>query len=358
MGNYPHLRVQRSPDVYIHDQDSCKMEEPPYSDIDTCYDLSRSNSGYHPVRVPFLDYGQSNASPDVVSSAPNYTESELFYGWHEIDKQSNADFEDLCREDNCPEKEHCRQGGNSSGFSYFQKNARIPPARNVHASGNEDGFMPSSSEEDDEVKKEIPSRILPYKESQETNSETVIEVEVPTSGIRIKERDQSAIGTPDSASLQKSPFTRDQAKISLLNRSFNLLRSISCNSSLMSDSSSPWFKMIEYSPDKECENCRRKLCSSSVEKSSTKEYQSQPENTIEMETSTPQGKASTGEDRNSTTPNTNEEADPPSEEKNTTASVSSGSQITMIVKMNVCLKLIRCRRRRTRRIRKKGKTSN
>lgn len=310
--------MQRSPDVYIHDQESCKMEDHPYSDVDTCDALSRSNSGYRAVRVPFFDYGQSNvASPDVVSSAPNYTESELFYGWHEIDK---SDFEDMCREDNCPEKEHCRQRGISSGFSYFQKNAR-----KVHANGNDDGFMPSSMEEDDEVKKEIPSRILPYKESRETNSETVIKVEEPTSRFRIKERDQSAIGTPD----QKSPFTRDQVKISLLNRSFNLLRSISCNSSLMSDSSSPWFKMIEYSPDKECENCRRKLC---IEKSSVEEYQSQPETTLEMETATPQGKASTGEDCNSTTPNTNEEADPTTKEKTTTASVSSGSQITTIVK--------------------------
>lgn len=319
--NYPHLRVQRSPDVYIQDQDSCKMEEPPYSDVDTCDVLSRSNSGYRAVRVPFLDYGQSNASPDVVSSAPNYSESELFYGWHEIEKR-NADFEDLCREVNCPEKEHCRHRENSSNFSYFQ-NTRIPTSK-VHVNGNEQGFMSSSSEEDDEVKKEIPSRILPYKEGRETDSETVFKVEQPTSRIPIK--------TPDNAPLQKSPLSRDQAKISVLNRSFNLLRSISCNSSLLSDSSSPWFKMIEYSPDKECESCRRKLSSPNVEKSSTKEYQSSPENTLEMETATQQGKASSGEDCTRTTPNTNEKADPPVDEQITKSPVSSVSQITTIFK--------------------------
>lgn len=292
VGNYPHLRVQRSPDVY----DSYKLDDFQYSDADTSEGFSRSNSGYRSVKVLYLDFEQSNASPITLASGPNCSESDLFYGWHEIDKQTNANLEDLCREVNCPDKEHSRHRETATNYSYFQKNTRFPASK-VRVNGN----MQSAS-----VKEEMPSRIMPSKESQESIKA------MPT-----KERDPSSIELPSNESLQKFSLMHDQAKISFVNRSLNLTRSLSWSSSTISDSASPWFKLIDHTPsvvsEKECESCGRQLCTlnsgSGVERASPKESQSPPQNTIDMEITSPAGKTSSPEDCTSSNPDSKEEAD-------------------------------------------------
>ncbi|XP_057806903.1 kinesin-like protein KIN-7J [Salvia miltiorrhiza] len=320
VGNYPHLRVQRSPDVYVQGKTSCKLDEPPYSDADTSDVLSRSNSEYQPVKVAFLDFGNSNASPDIISNTPNYTESELFYGWHEIDKQSSADLDDLCREVNCPDKEFCRHGENTSNFSYFQNNTRFPAGK-VHVNGSEQGITSSSLEDDEEVKEEIPSRTKPAKEGQEPTSETMINGEESTSATPAKERDdRSSSQTPENArsSLRKNSLTRDQARIAFLNSSLRLVRSLSCNSSLVSDSPSPWFKITDYTPEKECERCKRKLCELNSG-SSSERHKSRSENSRDIESATPARETSSGDN---CSPDTKEKADdlPTTEEETTKTS--------------------------------------
>lgn len=313
VGSYPLLRVQRSPDVYNQDQISCKLEEPQYSDAETSDILSRSNSGYRPVKVAYLDFGNSNASPDIIRGAPNYTESELFYGWHEIEKQSSADLEELCREVKCLDKEHCRHGENTSNFSYFQNNARFP----VHVNEDEQGFTPSSLKEDEEVKEEIPS-----KEGQQPISETVLKGEESLSATPAKEMDDhSSTETPANAasSLRKNSLTRDQARLEFLNRSLQLVRSLSCNSSLISDSASPWFKITDYTPEKECERCKRKLCELNSG-SSSERGQSHPKNGLDTVGATPAGETLSGNDCAADS----KEKDLPTAEKETTkTSVSS-----------------------------------
>lgn len=255
-GNYPHLKVLRSPDVYVQDQD------PRYSDVDTCDELSRSNSGYRAVKVVYLDLEHSNASPNILLGAPSFSESDLFHGWHEIDKNSNANLEDVCREVNCPDKEYCggRHRDTATNYSYFQKNARVP-ANRVYVSGIEPSarikdqeLMPSSLKEDNEVKEEIPSN-----EGQEPSSETVIKGEESSST-------SPTIQFPDNASLLETSLPHDhQAKTSFVSRGLNLARSQSWDSSLVLES---------------VDKFERKLCTLS----STQVCESPPKNTVNADT--------------------------------------------------------------------------
>ncbi|KAH6808245.1 hypothetical protein C2S51_029353 [Perilla frutescens var. frutescens] len=313
VGNYPHLRVQRSPDVYFRDQDSYKLDDFQYSDADTSEGFSRSNSGYRSVKVLYLDFEQSNASPITLASGPTCSESDLFYGWHEIDKQSNLNLEDLCREVNCPDKEHGRHRETTTNYSYFQNTTRFPACK-VRVNGNQQ-FSSAKDQESSSLKEEIPSRIMPSKEGQESISETVIK------GAKIE--------FPANASFLKNYLMQDQAKIPFVNRNLNLARSQSWSSSPVSNSSSPWFKMIDYTPsvvsEKECESCGRKLCvlnsGSGMERSSPKESRSPHEDTLDMETATPAGgDTPSAEDCTSSTPDTKEKADPPTEQE--TAAIS------------------------------------
>lgn len=244
VGNYPHLKVLRSPDVYVQDQD------PRYSDVDTCDELSRSNSGYRAVKVVYLDLEHSNASPNILLGAPSFSESDLFHGWHEIDKNSNANLEDVCREVNCPDKEYCggRHRDTATNYSYFQKNARVP-ANRVYVNGMEPSalvkdqeLMPSSLKEDNEVKEEIPSD-----EGQEPSTTPTIQF-------------------PDNASLLETSLPHDhQAKTSFVSRGLNLARSQSWDSSLVLESVGKF---------------QGKLCTLS----STQVCESPPQNTVNVDT--------------------------------------------------------------------------
>ncbi|XP_042039106.1 kinesin-like protein KIN-7E isoform X1 [Salvia splendens] len=278
VGNYPHLRVQRSPDVYHQDQISCKLS---YSDAEASDIFSRSNSEYRPAKVAYVNYGNSNASPNTLPSASRYTESELFYGWHEIDNQTSSDLEDLCREVNCPDKEYFRHAENNSKFSYFQVDTRFPVGK-VH----------------------VPPRIRPSKES--------------TSATPAKESDDhSSTETPEStvSSLRKNSLSRDQARIGFLNRSMQLVRSLSCNSSHISGSPSPWFKITDYTPEKECQSCKRKLCELNSG-SSSERSQPRPKGSPGTESATPARGTSSGDE---CAPDTKEKGNdlPTTEEENT-----------------------------------------
>ncbi|XP_042042244.1 kinesin-like protein KIN-7E isoform X1 [Salvia splendens] len=263
VGNYPHLRVQRSPDAYHQEKISCKLS---YSDAEASDIFSRSNSECRPAKVAYVNYGNSNASPNTLPSASRYTESELFYGWHEIDNQTSSDLEDLCREVNCPDKEYCGRAENNSKFSYFQVDTRFPVG-----------------------KVQVPPRIRISKEGGERDSEGVIKGEEPTSATSAKESDDhSSTETPEStvSSLRKNSLSHDQARIGFINRSMQLVRSLSCNSSHISGSPSPWFKITDYTPEKECQSCKRKMCELNSG-SSSERCQSRPKGSSGMESATP-----------------------------------------------------------------------
>lgn len=271
MGNYPHLRVQRSPDVY-QEQISCKLS---YSDAEASDIFSRSNSECRPAKVAYVNYSNSNASPNTLPSASRYTESELFYGWHEIDNQTSSDLEDLCREVNCPDKEYCERAENNSKFSYFQVDTRFPVG-----------------------KVQVPPRIRISKEGLERNSERVIKGEESTSATPAKESDDhSSNETPEStvSSVRKNSLSRDQARIGYINRSMQLVRSLSCNSSHFSGSPSPWFKITDYTPEKECQSCKRKMCELNSG-SSSERCQSRPKGSSGMESATPARGTSRGDE--------------------------------------------------------------
>lgn len=322
------------------------MADPPCSDIDTrtCSDgLSRSSSQYHFAKIPYFDdnFEHSNASPSILPSSSNFSESDSFYGWQEIEKQINGNLEDLT--------EHFRNRRTTEPphYSYSEDNDGFPAIK-VHVNGDGQtplvknrGSISSPLKDDNEVKEDIPSGIMPLNKGQEPISASVMKGKESTNSIKY----------PDNASLEKFSLTHHIAKDSFGTRSLNFARSKSCKADIIIDSASPWLKVMEYSDntpsvgsEKESEGCGRKICTlnfgSSVERLSTKDWQSTPENALDMEIDKPDRKFSTGEDGIRSTPDMREKAELPTDQEITVKPVSSIFHFHIIIYFNSVLSMV------------------
>ncbi|KAI3461965.1 hypothetical protein Pfo_018628 [Paulownia fortunei] len=343
-GQYPHLRVQKSPDAEIQKQETSTLADPYSSDVDTraCSGgHSRNSSGDHFVKVPYFDenFVQGYASPRILLSSSNSSESDSYNGWEETEKQSNGTSEDLCREVHCIETENLsNREAIESKYSSSEDNAEFPAVK-VHENGDgqdmesaspplvkDQGFMSSPLKDDNEVKEDLPSGIMTSKEGQQLISASVMEGKESNSPMFKKERDFSAIQYLDIASLENLSLTHHLAKDSFGTRSLKLTKSKSCKASIITDSASPWFKMVEYSDstpavgsENEYERCRRKIYTlnfgSSVKRLSRKDCQCPPENALDVEVDTSAVKLSTDERGISSTPDTREKTELPSEQE-------------------------------------------
>ncbi|KAL2520436.1 ATP binding microtubule motor family protein [Forsythia ovata] len=90
LGHYPHLRVQKSPEYEIPEQETSIVADPQSLDLDIRSDAhSRTSSDYHFAQVPYFEENFRNISPGLVISSSNFSESDSFQGWEEMEKQSN-----------------------------------------------------------------------------------------------------------------------------------------------------------------------------------------------------------------------------------------------------------------------------
>lgn len=215
------MRVLISPDRITEDETSI-LADPHSSYVEArSAGHSRTSSEGQIVKVPYFDgnFVHSDASPGNLAS--NFSDSYSDHGWEEIEKQSNGTSEDLCREVRCIETSSkvasdCNSVCSEENSSAFPKvkvyESPATPFENVGV------FRPSDDcamEEDAEVES-----------SKEEEKE---------------EREVSFMQSVDFPSISTHELDKDSSIAR-----FFMTRSRSCRARI-SSSTSPWFKMLEFS---------------------------------------------------------------------------------------------------------------
>ncbi|KAL1536648.1 kinesin-like protein KIN-7G [Salvia divinorum] len=231
-GQYPHLRVQRSPN------NTMLEEEMPHSsdgDARSCSQgHSRTSSDCQIVKVPYFDENLvlGNASPIILAS--NSSDSYSDQGWEEIEKQSNGTSEeDICREVRCIEKEEPgdRVATNCNsvcleGDSEFPQEEVIPYVyEHVQA-------VLSPSENNQAIKENDSAMEEQLKEHEEKGSSS------PPSK---EEREVSLIQSPDFPSRATHGLDQQDTPLATF---FKLSKSRSCRARI-ADLNSPWLNFSE-----------------------------------------------------------------------------------------------------------------
>ncbi|XP_042025210.1 kinesin-like protein KIN-7H isoform X2 [Salvia splendens] len=221
VGEYPRLRVQRSPDNKMEEEEEEEEEERPHSsdgDARTCSPgHSRTSSDGQIAKVPYFDesFALGNASPMILASHSSDSYSD--HGWEETEKQSNRTLEeDICREVRCIEAEE------SSNRVASEEDTEIPQAVESSSTPFENNGM---IEENDFAMEEQPQEHVGKGSLSPPSKEA---------------REFSSIQTPDLS----SRATRGMDQDSPLATFFKLTKSRSCRAR-MAGLNSPWLDFSE-----------------------------------------------------------------------------------------------------------------
>ncbi|KAL0391506.1 UNVERIFIED_CONTAM: Kinesin-like protein KIN-7F [Sesamum latifolium] len=319
LGNYPHLRVQISSDAEIQEEETPISPDPQFFDVDIKA-YSRSSSEGHFVKVPYFDenFLNNTISPRILMSSSNSSERDPYHDWEEIEKQSNGVFE---KEVRCIETENLSyRGAIGSNYASSEDNAEFP-ALKVHINREDQymelashpavkdlGFTSSPLKDDNEGREDIASGVMATKEVEELISASMMADNESISTMLKEEKDFSSIRYLDIASLENISMTHHLAKDSFGSRSLNLDRSRSCKASNITNSTSPWLKMMEYSGNTSSFGSERESeaggggeiytlnFSTCVQDLSRTDFQFPREDALDVEIDTPAVKISTVED--------------------------------------------------------------
>ncbi|KAH0718415.1 kinesin-like protein NACK1 [Solanum tuberosum] len=284
LGNYPNLRVRRSPDYRSPMQVSILSYTPSIdADIRTCSDgHSRSSSEEQIIRVPEFEenFLHNSSSPRLLAGrSSNYSESDSCEGWDEIEKQSNGtNSEDLYKEVHCIEtKESSTKVKQESKFPSPEERSKFPAEMTADNEDKADKGTVSPPADDygrlapPLLKENREVTLLPCKEDEEF---------VPFSSFKEEKKDSEeplSLPSKDSQTLESPKFADSRESVTLplkeekelncvhtfeppspanLSSTYELLddspgssilklsRSRSCKPSLMDDLYSPCFKEL------------------------------------------------------------------------------------------------------------------
>ncbi|XP_057766123.1 kinesin-like protein KIN-7E [Salvia miltiorrhiza] len=233
-GHYPHLRVQRSPDSTIAEEET----RTPHS-LGTCSGgHSRTSSDDQIVKVPYFDddFVPSNSPPRILAS--NSSDSYSNHDWEEIEKESSGASEDICREVRCIEaEEFSNKVATNCDSVCSEENTEFPHVEvyvNGHAQTME---TPSTPFENNQVIKSSPMENDCAMEEEEKEHEEKDSSSPPSK----EQREVSSIHSPEFPS-HVTQLNQDSPLASF----FKLTKSRSCRARI-ADSNSPWHKMMDFS---------------------------------------------------------------------------------------------------------------
>ncbi|XP_073148831.1 kinesin-like protein KIN-7F [Henckelia pumila] len=296
LGHYSQLLVQNSLDSEIPELGTPFMADPHSLDVDTrtCSDgHSRSSSEDHFPKVTYFDdnFVSGNMSPRILIRSSNFSESDSCHGWDEVEKQSNGTSEYLYKEVRCIDAEESSNKGilysspeENTGFSAVQV-SMIGDGQDLGFESprltKEQVFISSHLKNDHEMTEGTGFKHTNAKNDEELVSPSTFK----------KERELDFL---DMSSLEKLRLARDLAPDSSGTGSLKLTKSRSCRASIITDSSSPWLKITDYSDRsptsgsyREFKGLNRKVSplnfSSSVRTVRMKDSQSSPENALDIE---------------------------------------------------------------------------
>lgn len=237
-----------------------------------CAGHSRTSSEAQTVKIPYFDVHR-DASPEM--SASNFSQSYSDHGWEEIEKQSNGASEELCREVRCIETEEMSSRVESDCHSFENGHGEAiespsTPFENIRV------FRSSSMENDCAMK-------------EETQPESLKEEKEPLPPPLKEEREVSFMKSVDFPSLSSHELDKDSS----MARFFKLTKSRSCRARI-AGSTSPWFKMLEFSESTSSMGSERRYMDSEKKPSplnyspfvrylSRKDSHFSPDNTFDIE---------------------------------------------------------------------------
>ncbi|XP_022885678.1 kinesin-like protein KIN-7C [Olea europaea var. sylvestris] len=322
LGHYPHLRVQKSPEYEIPEQETSIGADPRSLDIDIgSDDHSRTSSDDHFAQVPYFEenFVNRNISPRLVISSSNFSESDSIQGWEEMEKQSNELSDDLCKEVRCIEIEESSNEGVVEPYCLpSEENIRFPALR-IH--GNVDVLEPEpesvlttpakdeellSSQLKENVQMNRGSDHSPFLEDKEPVLASLEDDKESVSSSFKEERELKCLPF-----LEVSSLAHDLAKDSSGSRSLKLTKSRSCKASMLIESSSSWLKMIQYCETTPPDGSEREYTSrpvgferkisplnfgSNSQRSSPEDSQSSAKNAFDIVIGVSKGKVSAAED--------------------------------------------------------------
>ncbi|KAL7255725.1 hypothetical protein ACSBR1_009782 [Camellia fascicularis] len=133
LNNYPHLRVQKSPDSGNATSKASPSSYPHSLDVGVrAFDRSLSSYGRvssfvdHYIQIPNFEetFQQNDASPHLLVTTANFIRSNSANSWDEIEEQTNGTSEDLCKDVRCIETVSTDQNSESYRSSP-EENTRI-----------------------------------------------------------------------------------------------------------------------------------------------------------------------------------------------------------------------------------------
>ncbi|XP_028068605.1 kinesin-like protein KIN-7F [Camellia sinensis] len=133
LNNYPHLRVQKSPDSGNATSKASPSSYPHSLDVGVrAFDRSLCSYGRvssfvdHYIQIPNFEenFQQNDASPHLLVTTANFIRSNSANSWDEIKEQTNGTLEDLCKDVRCIETVSTDQNSESYRSSP-EENTRI-----------------------------------------------------------------------------------------------------------------------------------------------------------------------------------------------------------------------------------------
>ncbi|KZV25965.1 hypothetical protein F511_08910 [Dorcoceras hygrometricum] len=346
LGNYPHLRVKRSPEGESREQEDSILADPHSLDADnrTFSDggVSRTSSEDHFAKIPYFNhnYEDNIATPRILIGSSNFSEDDSCHGWEDIEKRSNGTSEDLCREVRCIETEKLSDVGSVKSSSLHSEENSEFPVVILSVNGNRDEsesaspplvkdqeIMSPPLKDNDELKADEGFRPVPLRKKQEKISASLNDIREPIPPMFKRGSEVGSIHFLDMASLEKLSLTRELATDSSVSKRSKLARSRSCTASILTtDSASPWFKIVDYNEntpsmgsEREKESFDRKVSpmnfSSDMEKLSPKDSHYALENTFDIEIDAPYIEFPTAKDAICCSADMTEKAELPTEKE-------------------------------------------
>ncbi|CAI9110900.1 OLC1v1010999C2 [Oldenlandia corymbosa var. corymbosa] len=226
-GHYPNLRIHGSPDSEIPAPDTSSL-----ADSQTfSFGHSRSSSEDNFIRVPDLENFSNNDISPKVLAVSNFSETGSFHAWEEVEKRSNAASEDICKEVRCIDLAEL-----SSPLA-VESQCHTLSVTSAGDNGIPEPLSPPL--EDESMSKPLmeEKQLVPHQEHQE------LEYQPPDDDEKLDSphlKDEKELHCIDSfAHAEDSSPMHDATDNSPGSESFDLTKSRTCNSSILTNHTPP-----------------------------------------------------------------------------------------------------------------------
>lgn len=227
--------MHASPDNQVRIPDTTSIADSPAFSAQ-----SRGSSDDNFIRIPdFEDNSQPNTPPRLLPGFSNFTESESYQAWEDIERRSNTTSEDLCKEVRCIETAEFASSTqpeelkSNSPSPICYEDERTPESLSLPL---EKERLPSQKEEKDSV-------LLILKEHEEQVPPPIKEEKQLLSASLNEEKELHCINSFNISANSSPP--QDHREVASAPRNIMLSKSSSCNARLMIMQSSPLFDKNE-----------------------------------------------------------------------------------------------------------------